>query len=192
VSALDRRRFLRTVAASVPAATALTACAGDNSGSTLEGNALDALAEVALPPELGPEGRTRAVAGFRQWLAEYRPVAELNHGYGTGELAYTPAHPGPAWTAQLEALDLESTERYGVRFASLDAERRAGMVRAAIARDRTDRLGDPADARHVAVGLLSYFYATPEAADLCYRAEIGRFACRRLDQVSHRPAARGS
>src|SRR3990172_1612528 len=150
MSALDRRRFLQTVAAAVPAGT-LAACAGDGTPQALPGDTLDALAEVALPAALGPQGTARTVAGFRRWLAEYRPVTELNHGYGTGDLEYTPAHPGPGWASQLEALELEARQRHGVRFAELDAEQRAGMVRAAIARERMDRFGDPADARHVAV-----------------------------------------
>lgn len=186
MSALDRRRFLQTVAAAVPAGT-LAACAGDGTPQALPGDTLDALAEVALPAELGPQGIARTVAGFRRWLAEYRPVAELNHGYGTGDLEYTPAHPGPGWASQLEALDLEARQRHGVRFAELDTERRAMMVRATIARERMERLGDAADARHVAVGLLAYFYASPEAANLCYQAAIGQYSCRSLEQVSARP-----
>ena len=186
MSPLDRRRFLHAVAAAVPTG-ALAACAADAAQHTLAGDTLDALAEVALPDELGPRGTARVVAGFRQWLAAYQPVAELNHGYGTGELAYTPAHPGPGWASQLEALDLEARQRHGVRLAELDPERRAAMVRILVERERVERLGDPADARHVAVGLLAYFYATPEAADLCYRAAIGPYGCRPLAQVTEQP-----
>src|SRR4051812_11612885 len=45
---------------------------------------LDALGDAVLPAELGPNGTTRAVNAFQQWMDAYRPGAEANHGYGTG------------------------------------------------------------------------------------------------------------
>jgi hypothetical protein len=46
----------------------------------------------------------------------------------------------------------------------------------------------PADAHHVALGLLAWFYASPAAEDLCYRAAIGRGSCRSLADVERAPA----
>jgi hypothetical protein len=196
MTALDRRRFLRTFATAVPAGAtvaAMDACGGPGQRVPLADPTLDALAEVLLPEELGPDGVTRAVNAFRQWLADYRPAREMNHGYGTAALEYTPPHPGAGWGAQLEALELEAQQRYGTAFARLDRERRIAMARAAIARDRTGSLGDPAGAHHVAVGLLAHFYASPEAANLCYRAMIDAFRCRPLAGAAERPAPfRGS
>jgi len=186
MSALDRRRFIQSIATAVPA-SALVGCAGAVRSTAMESRTLDAVAEAILPSELGPGGMRRALAGFRQWLAEYRPAAEVNHGYGTGELGYTPAHPGPGWAAQLEALDLEAQQRYGAGFVELTAEQRREMLRGHLARERAASLPDPADARHVALGLLAHFYASPQAADLCYRASIGRFGCRPLTEVGRRP-----
>ena len=191
MSALDRRRFLQTIATLVPAG-ALTGCAGTDRAGALEGPTLDAVGEAALPGELGPEGIRGAVAGFRQWLAEYQPVAELNHGYGTGELEYTPPHPGPGWTAQLAALDLEAERRHGMRFAGLTLDQRREMLRGVLARERSAGLPDPADARHVALGLLAHFYGSPAATDLCYRASIGRYGCRPLADAVQRPRPLGS
>jgi hypothetical protein len=173
-------------------AGALQACTSGGTAAPLEGPTLEAVAEVTLPAELGPEGIRRVVLEFRQWLADYQPAAETNHGYGTADLEYTPAHPGPGWASQLEALDLEANQRHGMAFAHLDRERRTGMIRAAIGRDRSERLGDPSEARHVAVGLLSYFYARPEAANLCYQAAIDRFGCRPLSEVAQHPRATGA
>jgi hypothetical protein len=195
MNALDRRRFLQTIATAVPAGAAIGAlqsCARGEAASGLDGETLDAVAEAVLPSELGPDGMRRAVLGFRQWLAAYQPAAELNHGYGTAELDYTPAHPGPGWTAQLEALDLEAIERHGTPFARLDRDARVRMIRAAIERDRADRLGDPVEARHVAVGLLAHFYGSPEAANLCYRAAINPYQCRPLATAGDKPAWPGS
>lgn len=153
----------------------------------LDAALLLAVAEAVLPTELGRDGIESAVAGFREWSAGFEPVAELNHGYGTAELQYAPADPVPGWGAQLRALELESTRRNGRGFASISTEDRRELVRAHLARERVDRLGDPAAARHVAAGLLSWWYATPEAMDLCYRAQIGRFGCRPLARSPERP-----
>jgi len=56
---------------------------------------LDALGDAVLPAELGPPGVTRAVGAFQQWMDQYRPGAEANHGYGTGRIESVPADPRP-------------------------------------------------------------------------------------------------
>ncbi|HXV85926.1 MAG TPA: gluconate 2-dehydrogenase subunit 3 family protein [Gemmatimonadales bacterium] len=187
MSTVDRRRFLQTVASAVPAG-ALAGCATPAQAPALDAATLGALAETVLPVELAPDGVRGAVERFRAWLAAYRPAAEMNHGYGTGDLVYTPAHPGPGWAAQLEALDLEARQRYGAAFSALEASQRTAMVRQAIARERADRLGDPAEARHVATGLMAHFFGSAEAADLCHGTAIGKYRCRDLGQAVERPS----
>jgi len=192
MSALDRRRFLKTVATAVPA-VAVGACApaGTATGTSLDEGTLRALGEAVLPGELGADGIGRAVADFRAWLAGYRPAAEVTHGYGTGSLDYTPAHPGPGWAAQLEALDLEAEERFGEAFAALRLDHRTEMIRRQLARERVDRLPDPVQARHVAVGLLAYWAQTPEATNLCYQAKIDPLTCRPLGEQAKKPTSVG-
>lgn len=191
MSGIDRRSFLQSLGVLVPA-TALGGMAAPADAEAalppLDDALMLALGEAVLPSELGPEGVQRVVVAFQGWLAGFQPVAELNHGYGTGELAYTAADPGPGWGAQLRALDLLARRRLGRGFAALAAEERRELVRALLARERLDRLPDVADAPHVAVGLLAYFYGTPEATDLCYRAAIRRTACRPLSDNPERPA----
>lgn len=195
MSPLDRRRFLKTLAAATPAVAAgsAAACAspGSASGTGLDDHTLRAIGETVLPDELGASGIDRAVSGFKTWLAGYRPAVEVTHGYGTGHIEYTPAHPGPGWVAQLEALDLEAKERFGSGFATLSQELRADMVRRQLARERVDRLPDPAQARHVAVGLLAYWAQTPEAANLCYQAQIDPYTCRPLADQAQKPMTPG-
>lgn len=191
MSQVDRRAFLKTAAGAAAAAVAgAPACAPDGTtpGAALDHSALMALAQVVLPQELAPDGIARAAAGFESWVADYRPAAEVTHGYGTGNLEYTPAHPGPGWAAQLQALDLEARQRAGKPFAGLSVEQRREMIHGQLARERVDRLPDPAQARHVAIGLLAYWVQTPEATNLCYQAKIDPYTCRPLGEQSNRPA----
>jgi hypothetical protein len=191
---MNRRSFLHSLGTLAPGA-ALAGCAGTDAAETpaetLEPALLRGLAEAVLPSELGEAGIDRVVAGFRGWLAEFEPVAELNHGYGTGELAYTAADPAPGWGAQLRALDLRARREAGRGFAELGVGERRELVRRQLPRDRADRLPEVAEAPHVAVGLLAYFYRTPEANDLCHRAAIGWRSCRPLATSAERPAPLG-
>jgi hypothetical protein len=192
---INRRSFLHSLGALVPGA-ALAGCAGPEAAEPvaepLEPALLRSLAGTVLPSELGEAGIDRVVAGFRGWLLEFEPVAELNHGYGTGELEYTAADPAPGWNAQLRALDLRARREGGRGFAELDAGARRELVRRQVPREGTARLPGVAEAPHVAVGLLAYFYRTPEANDLCHRAAIGRQTCRPLARAALAPAALGA
>jgi hypothetical protein len=147
---------------------------------------LDALGDAVLPAELGPSGVTRAVGAFQQWMDQYRPGAEANHGYGTGRIESVPADPRPHWRDQLAALD-SAARRDGVSFGSLSRERRQAVVRTALAGERGESLPSPLAARHVAVALLAHFYDSPAATDLCYEAEIGRQQCRPLAAQTQKP-----
>lgn len=190
MSVLDRRRFLKTAGGAAVAAgaagTVAAACAPEM--AAWDPATMLALAQTILPEELGADGIQRAVGGFQAWLAGYRPAVEVTHGYGTGNLDYTPAHPGPGWAAQVEALDLEAKERFGAVFAALSPEQRTAMIRRQVARERVDRLPDPVQARHVAVGLLAYWAQTPEATNLCYQAKIDPLRCRPLGEQASKPA----
>ena len=53
--------------------------------------------------------------------------------------------------------------------------------------ERADRLPDPAQARHVALGLLGYWVQTPEAVNLCYQARIDPLTCRPLAAQAEKP-----
>jgi hypothetical protein len=196
MSDLNRRTFLKTTAAAATSvaagAGAVAACATEGaagSPNTLNHRTLLAVAQVVLPEELGEDGIARATTGLEDWVADYRPAVELTHGYGTGNLEYTPAHPGPGWAAQLDALDLEARARFGSPFAALSRDQRDGMIRQQLAREREERLPDPAQARHVAIGLLAWWARTPEATNLCYQASIDPYSCRPLARQVQQPSA---
>jgi hypothetical protein len=179
MSRVSRRTFLHTAAAlPVLAAPAVLATSAPGQQPMLDPVLLRALAHTVLPSELGDAGIERAAAGFERWLAAYEPVAEVNHGYGTDELDYLPAHPGPGFGAQLQALELEASRRSGRGFAELDHAARQELVRRHLSGERS--LPRIEDARHVALGLLAWWVATPEATDLAYRARIAKETCRPL------------
>ena len=133
-----------------------------------------------LPSELGTAGRERAVTGFERWLAGYREGAELVHGYGTGELRATGPSPALRWSTQLQLLEKQS-------FTRLTLEERRQRVLDALSGVRLGSLLQFDRAPHIALGLLGFFYSSPEATDLCYEARIGPNTCRPLDQSARRP-----
>ena len=188
---MNRRRFVGSVAAAVPATVlahrAVPRIMEPPNPARLDDALLRALGHTVLPAELEPQQFDRALAGFQTWLEEYEPGAELNHGYGTEEIKTTPDDPTPRWQRQLESLEQEARQRQR-SFADLDLDTRAEIVRGQIAGDRLNRLPRAYNARHVAVGLLAYFYATPEATDLCYQRAIGKNTCRPLAQSPEEPA----
>ncbi len=192
MSHISRRGFLESMAAAVPIAavaangTVTVAPVGQAQGP-LPPQSLGALGHAVLPSELGHDGVERGIAAFQRWLREYIPNAELLHGYGTGTIGYSAEDPTPRWQSQLQALEEISNQQFGIALVDLPREQLRQLVTTAIEHDRLDRLPSPSHARHVAVALLAFFYGTSEATDICYRATIGKNACRPLAELSKRP-----
>jgi hypothetical protein len=155
---------------------------------------LDALGSLVLPAKsLGAEGVKKVVAGFRKWLEDLEPVAELDHAYiVTDEILYGPPDPQPAWSSQLEALELESEKRHEASFHAIPREAQEAILRGQLPRGLDADLPEPARAPHVAIGLLAYFYQTSEANDLCYERAIEKTTCRGIESGAVEPPARRS
>ena len=196
----DRRTFLKRAAA-VPGAAlvgSLGGCAPEDGAApsrtpaaTLPQAPLRAVADVVLPSgALGEDGMAAAVRGFMDWVEGFEAAAELDHPYLTGQLRYGLPHPGPRWGAQLTAMDLESQARSGLAFAELGEDERRGVVERAL-RGGSSLPGSPAQADHVALGLLAWFYRTSPANDLCYRADVGRHLCRSTATAVEEPTRGG-
>ncbi len=184
---INRRGFVGSVAASLPITAASRHLLRSGKSAPLDDALMGALGHSLLPAELGSDNIDRVVDEFQQWLEQYGADAELNHGYGTSEIDYTPGDPTSRWQDQLDGLKAEAQRRFGASFVDLDADVRRGIIRQQIADDRLDRLPRAYRARHVAVGLLAYFYASPEATDLCYKAAIGKNKCRPLRRSPDEP-----
>ena len=149
---------------------------------------LDALGQAVLPSELGDPQIRRVVAAFRRWLDDYREGAELVHAYGSSRLSLAGPTPATRFATQLDGLESAARTAHGRSFSALTVDERRGIVRSAVASERGTGLPSADRAAHVVTGLLGFFYATPQATDLCYLATIGRNTCRPLAAVSRRPA----
>ena len=191
---LDRRSF-------VAALTVLPAGLAGVSGESLaelgqlfvapnDRELLVALAVAILPTELVEARRREMAERFERWVSNFRPGAELNHGYGTGELEQSGADPWPVWQRQLQALERAAQREHRNRFVSIPAEARRSLVTAQLEGLNVDRLPAPLSAPHVVLALLSWFCRQPEATDLCYRAEIRKETCRPLSETTKKPGAR--
>jgi len=187
----DRRDFLKKSAAAAAALGISGTEAAAGQANTPPTETLRAIGAAVLPTaDLGPDGVEEVVTGFEAWTDGFEPVAELPHGYlnrGLANIRYGPPHPGPRWAAQIEALELEAGKRHRSTFAELSVEDRRALIQGQLGRDELGRLPSPGQARHVALGLMAFFYAGSEATDLCYRASIGRFKCRGLSTLGREP-----
>jgi hypothetical protein len=146
-----------------------------------------AIADVVLPDEIGPSGRDAAVQAFLTWIRDYRADAETDHGYGFTRLRRTGPSPAAHYSAQLNTLDEEARKR-GRSFVDSSLAERQELIEAAIAAAKIERLPTRPDGGHVATDLMTLYFRSIDATDLCYRAKIGRDTCRGLSGSSDRPA----
>ena len=167
-----RRAILRCLAAIGPlrAWTQTAGFPGDQGGK------LRTVAAVVLPSELGAAGAARVAAAFEQWVRDYRPGAEMDHGYGFTRLRSKGQSPAAGYVEQLRALDLSG-----------DSASQRTAIEAAIARANITSLPQTPDGRHIATDLMSFYFRSSEGNDLCYRAHIGRDECRGLQGSEKEP-----
>ena len=189
----SRRQFLQT-ATLLPSLAVATRAAfepQDVTPTAAEETVLDAIAVLVLPVEtLGTEGLESAIARFRRWRDGFEPVAELDHPYlSSDEIRYGPPDPRPLWRAQCAALEVESHKRHGQPFVELERRQQERILRRHLSPDRGDSLPPAARASHIAIALMAWYFATPEANDLCYGVSIGRYGCRGLPTAVDQPAA---
>lgn len=167
-----RRTFFRWLAAVAP----LRAWAQTAGFPGDQAPALRKLAAVVLPSELGADGVSRTTAAFEQWVRDYRPGAEMDHGYGFTRLRSKPPSPVPAYLQQLRALNLSG-----------DAAAQRAAVEGALQQANIANLPQTPDGRHIAADLIAFYFRSSEANDLCYRAHIGRDECRGLPGSEKEP-----
>jgi hypothetical protein len=103
----------------------------------------------------------------------------MDHGYGVTRLRVKASSPAPAYLAQLELLHQP--------LADLDPSARRRAVEAALERANVRDLPRFPDGRHIISDLLSFYFHSSDANDLCYRAAIRRDSCRELEGSDNPP-----
>jgi hypothetical protein len=157
----------------------------------LDHAALLALGAAVLPSELGAPAVKRTIGDFERWISGYKPGAELLHGYGTAKLEHLPPSPASRWSAQLRELDGDARKRYDRALAGCTVAQRRALIHDRLRREKLGPMPAPLAAEHVAIALMAYFYSSPEADDLCYRAAIGKTTCRPLADQAREPSPLG-
>jgi len=178
---MRRRTLLRWIASlgSAVRFTGLRAWAQTLSFPGGQAATLASLAAIVLPSELDSEGIRAVTQSFERWVREYRPGAEMDHGYGFTRLRNKPASPAPVYVRQLETL------RAAFEGGDTDSRRRA--VEAALEEAKITDLPRSPDGRHIAADLMAFYFRGSDANDLCYRAAIGRDRCRGLTGSENPP-----
>ena len=142
------------------------------------GDTLRELAATVLPGSLGRARSDQIAEQFVQWVRAYRPGAEMDHGYGAPRLRVKPPSPAQVYMAQLDSL---------AALPGLANDARRALVEARLREAGIEVLPAIPNGRHVATDLMSFFFFSSEANDLCYRAVIGRDACRGLPGSDNPP-----
>jgi hypothetical protein len=151
--------------------------------------ALLAIAEVVLPADTD---RKAAVAAFTSWIDNYREGADTDHGYGNTRIRALGPSPARSYAAQMAALDEAARATGAASFAAAPLDARRAILEQAIAGAKVDRLSARPTGAHVATDLMGHYFNSSTAADVCYRANIARDACRGLPGSDRPPTPRGS
>jgi hypothetical protein len=183
---VSRRSAIKAISTSVAAISVSNPAAAQTSTtaiSTDELATLHAIAEVVLPRELGPEARRGIVSGFVRWIRTYKDGADTDHGYGVTRIRRTGPSPALVYAAQMTALQSAA----GGAFQTLSVDARRPLVEAALTAAGVDRLPSRPNGGHVISDLMAFYFNSPAATDLCYRAAIGRHDCRGLPNSDKAP-----
>jgi len=172
---MNRRTLLRLIPF-----PALRGWSQDTSFPGQQESTLRELAAVVLPSELGGEGTDHVVGQFIRWVKEYRPGTDMEHGYGFTRVRSKPASPAPTYMKQLASLrePLDAA-------TNVSDKRKVGEE--ALGRANIRDLPAAPDGKHIVSDLMSFYFRSSDANDLCYRAAIRRDACRGLDGSDNPP-----
>ena len=135
-----------------------------------QGNTLLSLTALVLPAD---SDTTRVAKDFERYVREYRTGADTDHGYGNTHVRPKPASPAPEYMRQLAAFP-------------------APLTRAAVEKSLEDahikELPRLPDGKNLIADLMSFYFRSADANDLCYRAAIQRDTCRGFEVSSKEPA----
>ncbi len=137
------------------------------------GTQLKELAALVLPTSIGRAATDRAALDFERYVREYRPGADTEHGYGFTRVRPKPPSPASEYLRQLKALPVPLTH---------------SVVASALDQAQVTELPRLPEGKSLIADLMSFYFRSAEANDLCYRAAIQRETCRGLAGSSKAPA----
>jgi hypothetical protein len=148
---------------------------------------LKEIAAAVLPESLGRTG-TDALAGlFGRWLTEYRAGATMDHGYGATRVQQTPPLPFDRYARQMTELDRAAVDRGAVSFAALPLALRRSVITDALRAANLDTMPQRPNGQHIVTDLMTFYFRSNDANDLCHRAKVQRHACRGLRDALNPP-----
>jgi hypothetical protein len=191
VRPVSRRRALKTFGAAAASGSVvrLPVSLDAQPAAAITTDALLPIAEAVLPSELDASGRRDATAAFVRWVRNYKEGADTDHGYGNTRIRSTGPSPARNYPAQLAGLDDAARTGGAASFAAAALDARRAIVEGALAAAKVERLPGRPNGAHIASDLMAHYFHSSAAEDLCYRAAIGRDACRGLPGSEARPAA---
>lgn len=138
---------------------------------------------MVLPESLGHNGIQQEVRRFENWVQNYHAGADTDHGYGRTRVIPLPASPAPVYLQQLQKLQptLQSGDKEQARAAVLEFLNSAG------ARDLTPL----PRGQNIIADLMSFYFHSSPANDLCYDAAIHRYECRGVEHSDVPPPPLG-
>ena len=187
---MKRRRALQTLAT---AAAALPLLRVPLEAQELTSDQIFVLRDVAatvLPSAIGRKGQDEAVDDFLRWIRDYKEGVPLAHGYGEPRLVKSGPSPAPGYAKQITALQIAAKARGG-RFGALSLEDRRALLDVAFKVADVRNLPGRPDGKHVVADLMSHYFRSSAANDLCYNSRIGRQTYRAIRMTTVRPQPLG-
>ena len=183
---MRRRQALKTLAT---AAAALPLSRVELRADELPADQVFVLRDIAatvLPSEIGRKGQDEAVDNFLRWIREYKEGVALSHGYGEPRLVKSGPSPAPGYSKQISALQ-QAAQARGGRFGALAIDVRRELIEAAFKAADVRNLPGRPDGKHVVADLMTHYFRSSGANDLCYNARIGRNTYRAIRVTTVRP-----
>jgi len=183
---VKRREAIKTLTA---AAAALPLMRVQLRADELPADQVSILRDVAatvLPSVIGRKGQDEAVDNFLRWIREYKEGVALSHGYGEPRLVKSGPSPAPAYSKQIIALQ-QAAQARGGRFGALPLDVRRELIDAAFKTADVRNLAGRPDGKHVVADLMTHYFRSSGANDLCYNARIGRNTYRAIRVTTVRP-----
>ena len=146
-----------------------------------EGATLAALAATVLPSSLGEARLREETSRFIAWVRDYRAGAEMEHGYGFTRLRKKGDAPAAVYEVQLRELAAQG-------FVQGSLTDRRMQVEKALAAAKVQTLPAAPNGAHVATDLMSFFFMSSRAADLCHGRAIRRDQCIGFSGAGQPPA----